>query len=493
MHSHAAEERADDDDDIAGGLPFFPCPAQAAVTEAGSAHSPPVVSWPVCPLCSRPLIFLLRIRTSLPPAAVDRLLYFFCCSDERCEDSARGVDEQSQQTNQQQQQLQAARWRVWRLTQRYVASAPASTAPLPQEAEEQLSIAQVAGAPRIHADDWGTGGDWADDNGDEVDSAVGDSAGAAPQGESDVDELGVQIERLILHRQRLHQQQPAVVTGQTPPAAPSSHSSVAVQRVAAATDAPQPTDDTACASSSASSQSIVPCARPFYLSWTPPTEAAAQSYSQRTAPPAAADEAVQRLLRQYESDAQCPEQSDGDGAAVRVLVDSSYVELGDEYERSSHSSFARFRRQLSSQPQQRIRYRSAAAQREEQQRQQEGRGQEMAAAEAAGSDSSDDDDENDESESGGDNCHPVADECLLIDGRMRRGAAFLSRTVCSGCGTPRSFECQLLGSLASDLFDVSSQQTFPLGWTTAALYTCRNAACRVDEMVDETPGLLVAS
>jgi len=83
--------------------------------------------------------------------------------------------------------------------------------------------------------------------------------------------------------------------------------------------------------------------------------------------------------------------------------------------------------------------------------------------------------------------------CLPIDGRMKRDIARMSRSVCPNCGLLRSFECQLLGSLVSDLYDVTSRHSISLGWTTAALYTCRNAKCKVGEMVDETSGLLVAA
>ena len=141
------------------------------------------------------------------------------------------------------------------------------------------------------------------------------------------------------------------------------------------------------------------------------------------------DRVVQRLLLQYHN--QCSvdqeqQQQQQQHSQQLSTVDTSYDDLVDEYERSSGSAFARFRRAVSAQPHQRIRYQT---------NKQHTRPHVEHSSHTAGS--SDDEcgsDSDSDSDSSSDSSDGVdeRDECLAADGRMKRAMAAVSHTIWLG-------------------------------------------------------------
>ena len=511
-------------DDVVGGLPLLPRSLHCHSHSADSTQ-PRGLSWPCCPLCQQRMLFLLQLHTNAPAASAEssaaeeqeaeeekggsgeaegssRFLLFFCCSDEACELAACSASESEARS----------RWRVWRLIAQAPTTPPAPMHPAATSQQQQpvgsadslahkqissgVTSQRLAAASVSEDSDWGAGAEW-DTAAHSEDSSgrSGQSGGGDGSGGED-GELSARLEQLILQRRLLAQaartsngQQPQTLEVPAPTAVEVSSTATsagAIDRSSSTSARP------AIPSSAASTPPFLPrCARPFYLSWSTAPSAAAAAAARPSDEPH-----VQRLLRDYQqSERSAAESAQASPAQSPSAVDASYVGLGDEYEPSAGSAFARFRRQLSLQPQQRIRYQSQPVQRlpAEQATSSERRGWQAEDSGGSGGSDSSSDERGDGASESWQARSGRRDECLAVDGRMRRAMSVLSRAACEACGELRSFECQLLGSLVSDLVDVSSGQPIALGWTTAALYSCRNTHCAVGQLVDETSGLLVAS
>ena len=521
----AVTECEDDYADVVGGLPRLlhgihnstTATATATASAAAAEHSPAVLCWPSCPLCVRPMLFLLQLHAASgrDDGELSRRLLFFCCADEQCEAQSAQEAQKAQQLHSQQesaheQQQQRRRWRVWRLTEPSDRPAAGASQLQRRPAGRVPAVAVEAGGRHVRTDEygsgsqcqpaavdredggWGISGEWHTTT-DRDSSSRSDSRRGVEDDNSDANEseLTDRLEGLILRRQ--HLAQPAnkysAQQRQTGAAAHQSTSAISTvprqPRADAVSDRPGVDDGSGSAVAADSPYLSIRCARPFYLCWT-----VADSSNSGQSADCAEDSVVQRLLRQYQQ--QCSADERSEHLPSSPTVDAPYDNLADEYERSSGTSFARFRRHLSRQPQQRIRYQSTAAQPQAplSNSHRDCRDNDR----ETDSDTDTDSDSENEELSGGRLVGGVLrDECLPADSRMRRGMADMARSVCQVCGQRRSFECQLLGSLVSDLSDVRTGQPIPLGWTTVALYTCRNAQCRVGALVDETAGLLIAS
>ena len=507
LHSPLSDQTAvagqeDEDADVVGGLPHLPY-------RATHEHSPAILAWPACPLCSSPMLFLLKLHTAAvgqverrqddedEERQESRTLLFFCCGDEQC-DSAHQQPQQRAESDTQQQAR--SRWRVWRLTA--TSRQPVSGGQQQQRIggahtdDDDSSSQRQQASESEAASEWGPSGEWECET-DEIDHS---RIAAADEGE-----LSARVEELILHRQQVaHSAHPPLTQQrrQVRDAASARTRGIGTEtRSAAATLSEAVSSSTSgsivSGSSNVAASPSLPlpspsfrlhCVRPFFVHWS-----AAAGWSSASPADSAEELVVQRLLRQYRQ--QCGAEEQAEHTTPRPTVADSYDDLGDDYERTATSTFARFLRQLRRQPQQRIRYQTNHTERVLPKHDERSDSRDEAASSSSDSDSDSDSDsgELDGGVQGGSRSRAWRDECLPADSRMRRAMWRVSRTRCCGCGTLRVFECQLLGSLVSDLVDVSTGQSVPLGWTTAALYTCRNAQCRVGEMFDETDGLLLAS